>query len=84
MSGDRLTVILSGVLEGKGVTDAEDALDPAHTDALHERELAAAKVARFVHPPEPSKFVQELACAIRFDGPIVEDRWVHAEPMRLK
>ena len=80
MSGDELTAILRRVLEGKGVPDVEDALDPAHTDALHAREVAAAKAAGFVFPEEPSKFVLELAYAIRFGGPLVEDRWVHAKP----
>lgn len=84
MSGDELTAILRRVLEGKGVPDVEGALDPAHTDALHAREVAAAKAAGFVFPAEPSKFVLELAYAIRFGGPIVEDRWVHAKPYAME
>jgi hypothetical protein len=47
MNGNELTAILRRVLEGKGVPDVKDALDPAHTDVLHERELAAAKAADF-------------------------------------
>ena len=84
MTGDELTAILRRVLEGKGVPDVDGALDPAHTDALHARELAAAKAAGFVFPAEPSKFILELAYAIRFGGPVVEDRWVHAKPYALE
>jgi hypothetical protein len=80
MSGDALTAILRRVLEGKGIPDVDDALDPAHTDALHERELAAAKAAGFAFPPALSMFAVNLAYAIKVGGPIVEDRWVHAKP----
>jgi hypothetical protein len=80
MSGDALTAILRRVLEGKGIPDVDDALDPAHTDALHERELAAAKAADFAFAPALSMFALNLAYAIKAGGPIVEDRWVHAKP----
>jgi hypothetical protein len=80
MSGDELTAILRRVLEGKGIPDVEDALDPAHTDALHERELAAAKAADFAFAPALSMFALNLAYAIKVGGPFVEDRWVHAKP----
>jgi hypothetical protein len=80
MSGDELTAILRRVLEGKGIPDVEDALDPAHTDALHEHELAAAKAADFAFAPALSMFALNLAYAIKVGGPFVEDRWVHAKP----
>lgn len=80
MNGDELTAILRRVLEGKGVPDVTDALDPAHTDALHERELAAAKAADFTFAPALSMFTLNLAYAIKVGGPFVEDRWVHAKP----
>lgn len=84
MSGDELTAILRSVLEGKGIPDVDDALDPAHTDALHERELAAAKAAEFTFAPALSMFALNLAYAIKVGGPIVEDRWVHAKPYALE
>lgn len=80
MSGDELTAILRRVLEGKGVPDVADALDPAHTDALHAREVAAAKGADFAFAPGFSLFALNLAYAIKAGGPLVEDRWVHAKP----
>lgn len=83
MSGDELTAILRRVLEGKGIPDVEDALDPAHTDALHERELATARAANFEFAPALSMFALNLAYAIKVGGPIVEDRWVHAKPYAI-
>lgn len=80
MSGNELTAILRRVLEGKGIPDVDDALDPAHTDALHEREVAAAEAADFIFAPALSMFALNLAYAIKVGGPIVEDRWVHAKP----
>ena len=80
MSGNGLTAILRCVLEGKGIPDVEDALDPAHTDALHERQLATAKAANFEFAPALSMFALNLAYAIKVGGPIVEDRWEHAKP----
>lgn len=80
MSGNELTAILRRVMEAKGIPDVEDALDPAHTDALHERELAAARRADFVFAPALSMFALNLAYAIKVGGPFVEDRWVHAKP----
>lgn len=80
MSGDELTAILRRLLEGKGIPDVDDALDPAHTDALHERCLAAAKAAGFAFAPAVSMFELHLSYAIKVGGPIVEDRWVHAKP----
>lgn len=84
MNGDELTAILRRVLERKGIPDVDDALDPAHTDALHDRELAATRAADFAFAPALSMFALNLAYAIKVGGPIVEDRWVHAKPYALE
>lgn len=80
MNGNQLTAILRRIVERKAIPDVEDALDPEHTDALHERELAEAKAEKFKFQLGLSMFSINLAYAIKFGGPLVQDRWEHAKP----
>lgn len=80
MSKDELTRLLRRIAEAKQVPDVEAALDPAHTDRLHETWRATAKATNFKLGPGLSLFQVELAAALHTGGPWVEDRWEHAKP----
>lgn len=66
-------------MKSKIVPDIDDALDPAHTDALHERWLKTAKAKDFKLNAGLSMFQLELAYAPKKGGPLVQDRWQHAK-----
>lgn len=80
MNGRRLQSLLRRIVEVKSVPDADDALDPRHTDRLHESWLATARAAGFRLGAGFSMFELQLASALHKGGPWVADRWERAKP----
>lgn len=63
----------------------EDALDTRHVDSLHERWLKSAREQNFQFDSAPlSLFALNLAWALKFGGPVVQDRWEQAAPYRVE
>jgi hypothetical protein len=85
MKAGELTQILRHIAEAKGVPDVEGALDPTHTDRLHENWLSTAKAADFkLETKALSLFQIQLATALRKGGPWVIDRWERAKPYQAE
>lgn len=62
----------------------EDALKLSHLDRLHEKWLGIARSKDFDLGPTPtSMFELNLAWALKFGGPILQDQWEHAKPYRI-
>lgn len=72
-------------VQARNPDSVEDALDTRHVDSLHERWLKSAREENFQIGSAPlSLFALNLAWALKFGGPIVQDRWEHAGPYRLE
>jgi hypothetical protein len=73
--------LLRQIAEARGGPSVDDALDVLHVNQLHDRWLRVAREMDFDLGSRPtSLFELNLAWALKFGGPIVQDRWEHAKP----
>jgi hypothetical protein len=72
---------LRQIAEARRVPSVDEALDVLHVNQLHDRWLRVARERDFDLGSRPtSLFELNLAWALKFGGPIVQDRWEHAKP----
>lgn len=72
---------LRQIAEARRVPSIDEALNALHVDQLHDRWLRVAREKQFDLGSRPaSLFELNLAWALKFGGPVVQDRWEHAKP----
>jgi hypothetical protein len=81
MSKPNFERFLRQIAEARRVPSADEALDVLHVNQLHDKWLRVARETDFDLGSRPmSLFELNLAWALRFGGPIVQDRWAHTKP----
>lgn len=75
--------LLRQIAEARRVPSVDETLDVLHVNQLHDRWLRVARERDFDLGSTPmSLFELNLAWALKFGGPIVQDRWERAKPYR--
>ncbi|MGA8435413.1 MAG: hypothetical protein WB713_11615 [Methyloceanibacter sp.] len=73
--------LLRQIAEARRVASVDEALNVLHVNHLHDKWLRLARERNFDLGHRPmSVFELNLAWALKFGGPVVQDRWERAKP----